>query len=309
MPSPISPSVISDWTPEKAAAFGAAVQSFRHGLQERPMFSDEALIEVLDRYPRDKLGVFTMGEDPVAWRSWRRGLADGLSGEALFEAAQRGRIWLNLREVNAVLEGYAGLAREIFGDIEAATGTRTFRHDVGLLISSPGAQVFYHLDACPVTLWQIRGEKRMWCYPRQAPFVSDEEIERIILRESAEQFAYDPAFDARAETIDMTPGLMVSWPQNAPHRLVNGPMLNVSLSIEYLTPAATMRANVIYANGLLRRRLGARPRLSDGYSAANLAKFGLARTAKALKLQKETGARLAPVFRLEPERPGELLGL
>jgi len=309
MPSPDSTAVIADWTPGKAEAFGKTVLRFRHGLHERPMFSDEGLIEVLDRYPRDKLGVFTMGEDPVAWRSWRRGLADGLSGEALFEAVQRGRIWLNLREVNAVLESYAGLAREIFGDIEAATGTRTFRHDVGLLISSPDAQVFYHLDACPVTLWQIRGEKRMWCYPRQAPFVSDEEIERIVLRESAEQFPYEPAFDAGAEVVDMTPGLMVSWPQNAPHRLVNGPMLNVSLSIEYLTPAATMRANVIYANGLLRRRLGARPRLSDGYSATNLAKFGLARTAKALKLQKDTGARLEPAFRLEPGRPGELLGL
>jgi len=302
--------VVLDWTAEKARAFGSEVLAFRHGLHERPMFSDEGLVEVLDRYPREKLGVFTMGDDPVAWRTWRRGSAEGLTGAQLLEAVARGRIWLNLREVNGALESYAGLAREIFGDIEAATGGKTFRHDVGLLISSPGAQVFYHLDACPVTLWQIRGEKRMWCYPRQAPFVTDEEIERIILRETAEQFAYKPVFDHGAAVVEMTPGVMASWPQNAPHRLVNGPMLNVSLSIEYLTPAAAMRANVIYANGLLRRRLGARPRLAEGVTAGNVAKFGLARAAKAMGMKTaRPAARLAPAFRLDAAAPGEIVAL
>ncbi|HTI65999.1 MAG TPA: hypothetical protein VL460_00480 [Caulobacteraceae bacterium] len=290
--------LIHDWSDAKAEAFGRETLAFRHGLHERAMFSDEGLVEVLDRYPRDKLGVFTMGEDPVEWRTWRRGTAEGLSGAELLEAVKSGRIWLNLREVNAVLDSYAGLAREIFGDIEAHTGVKTFRHDVGLLISSPNAQVFYHLDATPVTLWQIRGQKRMWVYPRQAPFVTDEEIERIVLRETAEQFPYRPEFDAGAQVQEMTPGVMVSWPQNAPHRLVNGPTLNVSLSIEYLTPPAMLRANVIYANGLMRRRLGARPRLSDGYTPANLAKFGLARTAKALKLHKAGATKAAPSFRL-----------
>ena len=180
---------------------------------------------------------------------------------------------------------------------------------MGLLISSPNAQVFYHLDATPVTLWQLRGEKRMWVYPRQAPFVTDEEIERIVLRETAEQFPYRPDFDAGAQVHEMTPGVMVSWPQNAPHRLVNGPMLNVSLSIEYLTPAAMLRANVIYANGVMRRRLGARPKVAEGYTPANLAKFGLARAAKALKLQKATAVKTAPSFRLQPGRPGELAAL
>ncbi|HTK34273.1 MAG TPA: hypothetical protein VL358_03155 [Caulobacteraceae bacterium] len=300
--------LIQDWDAAKAAAFGRETLAFRHDLHHRPMFEDGGLIEVLDRYPRDKLGVFTMGDDPVAWRSWRRGTAEGLTGSELMEAVKAGRIWLNLREVNSVMDSYAGLAREIFGDIEAHTGVKTFRHDVGLLISSPCAQVFYHLDATPVTLWQIRGEKRMWVYPRQAPFVTDEEIERIVLRETAEQFPYRPEFDAGAEVHEMTPGVMVNWPQNAPHRLVNGPMVNVSLSIEYLTPAAMLRANVIYANGVMRRRLGARPKLAEGYTPANLAKFGLARTAKALKLQT-TVAKTPPSFRLSAGRLGEIAEL
>jgi hypothetical protein len=301
--------VVTDWSFDKAQAFGRETVEFRHALHERPMFEDAGLVEVLDRYPREKLGVFTMGEDPVDWRTWKRGAAPDLSGAELMAAVREGRIWLNLREVNHAIEAYADLADEIFADIEANTGTRTFRHDLGLLISSPNAQVFYHLDATPVTLWQIRGQKRMWVYPREAPFVTHEEIERIVLRETAEQFAYRPEWDGSAQVVEMLPGVMVSWPQNAPHRLVNGPMVNVSLSIEYLTPAAMMRANVLYANGVMRRRLGARPRLADGYTAANLAKFGIARAAKALKLQKEVSTRAPPSFRLDAARPGEIRGL
>lgn len=299
--------IISDLTPQKAARFGAEVQSFTHDLQTRPMFDDAGLIEVLDRYPRDKLGVFTMGLDPVDWRSWKRGTAEGLTGEQLFEAVQKGRIWLNLRAVNRELDSYAGLAKEIFAELEAKVpGLRTFGHDVGLLLSSPRAHVFYHLDVLPVTLWQLRGRKTMWVYPKADPFISDEQLERIVLRETAEQFAFDLAWDKAAETYVMEPGLMVSWPQNAPHRLVNDDCVNVSLSIEHQTPEALLRANVIYANGIIRRRIGSRPRLQDGFNAANLAKFGLARALKAAR-KPQTKPAIPPSFRLCERRPGTIL--
>jgi hypothetical protein len=301
-------SILTDLTPEKAASFGAEAQSFNHGLQYRQMFDNAGLIEVLDRYPREKLGVFTMGLDPVDWRSWRRGTADGLSGEQLFEAVQNGRIWLNLRAVNRELPSYANLAREIFSELEGKVpGLKTFGHDVGLLLSSPGAHVFYHLDVLPVTLWQLRGRKTMWVYPTAAPYVSDEQLERIVLRETAEQFAYEPSWDEGAETYVMEPGMMVSWPQNAPHRLVNDQVMNVSLSIEHQTPAALMRANVIYANGLIRRRFGANPRLKDGFNPGNIAKFGFARAMKFAGAKPPAKPTVPPSFRLSDSQPGLLL--
>lgn len=301
-------SVITDWTDEKGRDFTRANLTFAHGLHERPMFSDEGLIEVLDRYPRDKLGVFTMGEDPVAWETWRKGAAGDLSGEQLFEAAMAGRIWLNLRATNEHLPNYAALCDEIFADKAAhAPGVKTFKRDLGLLISSANAQVFYHLDVALVSLWQIRGTKRVWVYPVAEPYVSDEALERIVLRETAEQFAFDPAWDAGAQMHELTPGRMVTWAQNAPHRIENGPMLNVSLSVEFMTPEALMRANVIYANGLMRRRLGARPAIQRGISPLTLGKFALARGAKALNLQKPNPRVLPTSFRLDAARPGELL--
>lgn len=301
-------SVITDWSADKAAAFTQANLAFTHALHERPLFSDEGLARTLDRYPREALGVFTMGEDPVAWQTWRRGAAGDLTGDQLLEAAKAGRIWLNLRETNRYLPEYSALCDEIFADKAAhAPQVRTLKRDLGLLISSASAQVFYHLDVALVSLWQIRGQKRVWVYPVEEPYVSDEALERIVLKETAEQFAYEPAWDAGAQVHDLTPGKMVTWEQNAPHRIENGPMLNVSLSLEFMSPAALLRANVIYANGVLRRRLGARPAIDAGFTAPALAKLAVARAAKALKLQKPNPRVLPTSFRLDAARLGTLL--
>ncbi len=303
-------SVITDWTADRAHDFGSRTLGFRHCLHERSLFDDEGLADVLDRYPRDRLGVFTMGHDPVDWRSWRRGSAGGLDGRALLGAARAGRIWLNLRAVNRYLPDYAALSDEIFADKAAhVPGLTTFKRDVGLLISSPSAQVFYHLDTPLVSLWQLRGVKRVWVYPPAEPCVTPRQLEAIVLRESAEQFDYAPEWDCGADVMDLTPGAMVTWAQNAPHRIENGPMLNVSLSIEFMTPAALIRANVIYANGVLRRRLGLTPKIQARMGLALLAKLALARAAKALRLQTPYERVLPITFDLKESVPGALSSL
>ncbi len=301
-------SVITDWTAAKAAAFARDTLGFTHDLHQRPLFDDEGLARLLDEYPRDKLGVFTMGEDPVAWTTWRRGSAGNLSGDKLLEAAQAGRIWLNLREANRYLPAYAELGREIFAEKEARVpGLKTFKHDLGMLISSANAQVFYHLDVPLVSLWQLRGQKRVWVYPVAEPYVPASALEGVVLRETAEQFAFNPEWDKGAEVFDLTPGKMVTWKQNAPHRIENGPMLNVSLSIEFMTPPALMRANILYANGLLRRRLGADPKVQSAFSPIGFSKLAMARGAKALNLQKPNPRVLPTTFKLDAAQPGVLL--
>jgi hypothetical protein len=296
--------VIADWTSAKAERFTQDTLHFSHELHTRPMFDDAGLEALLDAYPRDKLGVFTMGHDPVDWTTWRRGSPGDLTGAQLLEAAQKGRIWLNLRHTNLHLPQYADLCDEIFADKTAASGVSTFKRDLGVLISSANAHVFYHLDVPLVSLWQIRGEKQVYVYPPGAPYIEPEALERIVLRDTAEQTPFDPAWDAGAQSVRLKPGAMVTWPQNAPHRIVNGPMLNVSLSIEFMTPAALLRANVLYANGVLRQRLGREPLLEPGAGAANMAKLALARMVKASGLQKPN-ARVLPVsFTLDPREPG-----
>lgn len=290
--------IITDWTAEKAANLSHANLAFNHSLHEREMFSDEGLVSLLERYPREKLGVFTMGEDPVDWRSWRRGSPGDLSGEQLLNAARSGRIWLNLRHANDYLPEYAALEEEIFAEKRDRSGLRTFRRDLGMLISSANAQVFYHLDVPLVSLWQLRGQKRVWVYPVAEPCVGEVELERIVLRETAEQMAFEPSLDDVAEVHDLVPGKMVTWCQNAPHRIVNGPMLNVSLSVEFMTPAALIRANVLYANGILRKS-GVRPRIQKAPHPTAIAKFALARAAKAAGLSRTFERTLPETFRLQ----------
>ena len=302
---------VATWDAESSARFGRAELRFRHSLHERAMFSDEGLEEVLDRYPRERLGVFTMGDDPVDWRSWRRGSAErNMTGSRLLEAANTGRLWLNLRRTNDHLVEYSALSDEIFGDMERhVPGLRTFKRDVGLLISSARAQVFYHFDVPNVTLWGLRGEKTLYVYPPHAPFLEDEALERLVLREAAEQVEFDPAWDSRAQVFPMKPGDMISWRQNAPHRVVNGDSLNVSLSLEYMTTDALMKANIVYANAMLRRNAGLQPRVQEGFGPLALAKLGLARAAKVARRNAPERTAPAPSFRLDATEPGMVSGL
>lgn len=299
--------IITDWTDEKAQAFGKDSVSFAHSLHERPMFSDEALAAVLDRYPCESLGIYTMGEDLMDWRSWRRGESAGLSGDKLMEAMKAGRLWLNLRYTNEHLPEYDALCAEMCADQERKVpGLRTFRRDLGLLISSPKAQVFYHLDVPMVSLWQVRGTKTVWLYPRQEPYVPDEHIERMVMRETEGQCAFRPEWDQAAEAVELTPGKAVAWPQNVPHRVANADMVNVSLSLEYMTPAALFRANLFYANALLRRNLGVRrPKVQSRPVPAALAKLALARAVKiAAKTRKTSKTILPATFVVDPGQPG-----
>jgi hypothetical protein len=294
-----------DWPRDVSERFARETLVVNHNLHTRDMFNDAGLVSLLDRYPRDKLGVFTMGSDPVDWRSWQSGKAGDLSGKELLSGVHEGRIWLNLRAANHYLEDYDALASEIFANKEShIRGLKTLKHDLGVLISSPNAQVFYHLDSALVSLWQIRGTKFVRVYNPEAPFARPEQIEAVVLRETAEQIPFDLSWDKAARAVTLEPGMMVTWPQNAPHRIVNGPMVNVSLSLEFMTPQALLRANVIYANGVLRRRFGMDPTIQKGLDPRALTKFGLARAFKAINLQKAHQYKLPMSFDLTKAIPG-----
>ena len=255
--------MIAEWTDEAVAGFETSILRLRHGLHQRPMFSDEGLAGILDRYPREALGAFTMGEDLEDWGSWRRGNVQGLSGDELLRAVQDGRLWLNLRHANLHLPEFAALCDEVAAEKEQRLGIPILNRDLGLLISSPNARVFFHLDVPLSSLWQVRGEKRIWFYPRSEPYVSDAWIERCVLRTAEGQAPFRAEWDEQAVSFPMTPGDMTTWPQNMPHRVDNGAMVNVSLSMEFMTPRALRRARVLHANGVLRRSLGWSPKVQE----------------------------------------------
>ncbi len=296
-----------NWTQEHARRFTRDNLLFDHSLHTSDLFGDEALISLIDRFPREGVEVFTMGYDPATSGQWFFGRRGNLDGRALLEGVKAGRLWLNLRKVNHHDPTVNALCERMFEEIAAKTGVSTLKPDLGLLISSPGAHVFYHLDMPLVMLWQLRGIKTIHVYPAAAPCVRDADLEAVALRESDEQLPFDPAWDRMALIHDLKPGEMMTWVQNAPHRIVNGDMVNVSLSIEFMTPKAIWRANLVYGNGLLRRWFGLKPSLNKRVLWLEPFTVALARIVKLTGGYRGNKSPLKPRFSLDAARPGVLL--
>lgn len=290
----MTPSILTDWSAAKARAFTREPLTFRHRLQERLMFTDAELTQLLRRHPRERLGVYTAGE-----AGWRCGLPGDLSAAELLDAVRQGRLWLQLRGLDRISDDYAGLRGEIVADhARFAPHVRVTGCDLGLVIASPGMQAPYQADLALASLFQIRGAKTVLVYPPAAPYVDDATLERIVLGECAgDAVAWDPAWDAAAQRFELEPGMMLTWPQNAPHRVVCGDSLNVSLSAQFMTPAASARVDVLYANGQLRRRFGMAPALQQGLHPAAVGKAALARLWRTVERERRFPAA-QPQFRL-----------
>lgn len=252
-----------DWSSEEYASFGLVAQVSKHDYHQSPQFDDTALIQLLDNYPRKWLQAFTMGDDPSDSSDWKCVDIDpASSGQDLWNAAKNGRLWFNLTNIEKHSEQFRSLIDGMYthlGEHCPHLKNPSSAYST-LLISSPKAQVYYHLDAEPNMLWHLRGQKKIWIYPEMdTRFVPQHLLEDIYAGEIDENIPYDPAFDDDAEEYLLTPGDVASWPHNGPHRIVNIDM-NVSLATSYSTSAVYKRQYVQLANRFLLRSLGIKAR-------------------------------------------------
>ncbi|MEN3359978.1 MAG: hypothetical protein V7637_3960 [Mycobacteriales bacterium] len=250
------PGSLLTWSAAEAARFGREPLKAGHRLHESALFADEALVELLDRMPPDRLHAYTMGDDPGDHSQWRAVRYPGVSGRDLVEAVRRGRLWLNLLRVQDSDHRYGLLAGRAYEELaDLVPGFAPTSISATVLISSPGAMVHYHADGQPNLLWHLRGRKQVLVYPALDPrFLSTGDLQRIFAGESDEFVPYRRSWDDHAAVLDLAPGEVASWPQNAPHRVVNTVGLNVSLSTEHHTRASARREHVWAANLLLSRQ-------------------------------------------------------
>jgi len=246
------------WTEDEFANFGVTGQVTSHRYHELPLFDRDTLIDLLDAYPRRHLQAFTMGENPCLNDEWRCVDIDPTTtGDELWRAVMNGRLWLNVTHIGEHSRPFADVIASMYRDLghHCPHLENPVPNYSTLLISSPGAQVYYHLDAEPNMLWHMRGRKRLWIYPAMdTQFVPQEFLEDIFAGEIDENFPFDPAFDAQADEYLLQPGDVASWPHNGPHRIVNVD-LNVSLATSYYTPSIYKRQYVQLANRFLLRPL------------------------------------------------------
>ncbi|MCA9240850.1 MAG: hypothetical protein KDA37_11650 [Planctomycetales bacterium] len=263
--------LLDNWTHEQITQLGRGNLVAGHRLHELDLFSDEGILRTLLEHPRSALGVNTMGTDPADRSQWREGLPGDHDPATLLEAVKKGRLWLNLRRVMDFHPEYNQLVNNLYDELEATCpGLHTFNRSANLLISSPTALVYYHMD-CPVNmLWHLRGEKTVWVYPLESGVLSDDTIEGILAGDKSEEVDYHPGLDEIAERYDLKPGQMITWPQHTPHRVVNTSGLNVSLSTEHMTRRAARKNNVYLANRHFRELFGTpfRSTVLDGWKPA-----------------------------------------
>ncbi len=293
---------IVDIGADDARRFSRDTVKLKHRFADTGMFTDDALAALIEAYPRQHLSVNTVTplEDGTLW--WRHGSVEGRSGAEVLEAVRHGRLWIHLQHLQVGAPDYQALVQSAFDGIrEHAPGFKTFKHNSGLLISSPQARVLYHCDIPPIALWHIRGRKRLYLYPDTDEFLANEDRERVVLRETEEEIPYLPAFDAKAQVFDLEPGDALGWKMQAPHRVDNLDGLNVSITTEFFTPETMRFYAVAYANGAM-RRLFNRPARSYAVTGPFAwAKFAFAAAVRASGILKARERIIETSFEVDPD--------
>lgn len=300
------------WSESDYAAFGRKTQLFSHNYHQLPLFETSELIALLDDYPRENLQAFTMGTAPVNRNEWKSvDIAKESTGEDLWRAVEKGRLWLNIISLEQVSRDFGELVKGMYAHLSDRAphlGNLTASYTT-LLISSPSAQVYYHMDESPNMLWHMRGQKRLWVYPAMdLDLVPQNFLEEIYTGEISEFLPYKPEFDQKAESFLLTPGCVVSWPHNAPHRIQNLDM-NVSLTTSFRAPFQQRRALVQKANRYILRNLGIQNRSmrEDGLrSAAKRFSYRAINKIKPFKPTKHPHDDYITDLQIDPNEPNGL---
>lgn len=293
--------IISDWENHYPELFGHHSLRLRHTLSESTLFTDAALIELLERAPRQNYHVTTMDKTGHNPNFKREGQFGDLGGEDILQAVRNGSIWINFQSPHEIKSEYGELLADIYREFEARVpGLKTYKHKMTILISSPKLKVKYHFDLPGQTLWQIRGTKRVYVYPSKAPFLTQNALEKVAINEAHEtDLQYQDWFDDHAEVYELEPGQMLHWPLNRPHRVENHDCLNVSLTTEHWTKPLRNQYAVNYGNAMI-RKLGLR-NLSQRTGPTSL--YPKAAIAAATKLSGIQKKRMKPFiidFEVDP---------
>ena len=296
--------IFKQWEPSSDAVFGYQPIRLEHHLAGHPLFTRQALAELIERYPEDRYMLVNTGQRGGPRKLWQQGKIGKMRGDAVIDAVENGCFWLNLLHANEIDPRYQQLLDEIYAEIHTNVPRHptTYKRICGILISSPKAQVYYHFDTQGNNLWQIAGSKRVYMYPATPPFVTEELVEQITLYHDETSIPYQPWYDDYAKVFDLQAGQMLHWGLNAPHRIENNDELSVSLTTEYVTKEIRRHVLMTCGNGLLRERGLTPSRTMAGPTFyAKAALFAVAK--KSGMLNAKARKRSPITFRLDANGP------
>ena len=309
----MSDDIFASWADDTRRSWNQRPLRLAHRMHQHPALQTQALAALIERYPRSSYALVmtnrrdqTQATASADRKRWREGELGGVPGHEVIDAIARGSLWLNLREVHLQAAEYRDLLQQAYAEISAQVpGFSASALKMGILISSPGAQVHYHCDLPGQLLWQILGRKKVWLYPPEPPYLQTQWLEDIAYTGFEFSLVYDPAFDRTALVFELEPGQMLTWPLNSPHRVDNEDCMNISVTTEHWTPENRRAQKVHLANALLRHRLGI---VAQGRALSGphfWAKAALQAAWRRSPWAQATQQKMRPVeFRLAPSAPG-----
>ena len=152
---------------------------------------------------------------------------------------------------------------EIQADLEEfcrRNGYRLTDSRLGLFISSPRAIAPHHIDEQHTFIAQIRGSKTMYQWPAgNAEVTTPKELETFFAGVTR-KLAIKKEQEHLRTAFDMKPGNGVYIPFAAPHSVINGDEVSISLSIIFNTATTKKLQHIHRANHALRTWLGRAPK-------------------------------------------------
>jgi hypothetical protein len=228
--------------------------TFSHRLLESGLFDDAALARALDDHPADLYDINIFDFDAEGQHVMRTGARGAVSGEQVLKGLSQGNLWMQMRDLTGQSPQFRALIEQAYAEIAGQAGAFAPRSVSGqLLLSAPGAGVPMHADAPWVILFHLRGRKRIWIYPADPEHMPRERMELIVMKQQTEDLPYQRDMDGAAMVFDLEPGMAVSWPLHAPHRVENLDTACLSLTTEFQTWGSRITNGAYYANGVLRR--------------------------------------------------------
>ena len=297
--------MLQGWTNEHSKILAKGVVTFEHGLRDTGLFTDDALIDLLDRHPSELLDVCSRetSPDPKFPGRLRTGDFRDCSGKDLVAAAKEGWIWINMREAMLIYPEYKAILDDMYADFSAASGRKVFTPKGGILITSPVARTPYHFDKTEVVLWHIRGKKRLFVYPLEDKFISDKSFEQTLINPIDDDLPYELAFDDAAQVVDLKEGQAITWPLNSPHRVENSEFC-VSVTTEYSTTESGIKNAAMVANATWRERFGGGSTYSQQSKAGRVVRSVFGRTLRKAGFAVVNRPKDLVTFKIDPNVPG-----
>lgn len=299
--------LVPKWSPAQKAAFGKAPVTFAHRLVETGLFTDEALASALDRCPAALYDINFFDFDADGQHVMRTGARGRMGGAEVLEGLKQGHLWMQMRRATHTTPEWGAAIDQAYREIadQAGGGFKPMGVTGQLLLSAPGAGVPMHADAPYVILFHLRGRKRIWIYPDDEAHMPRRSMEQIVMRQQTEDLPYGRSMDASAMVFDLEPGMAVSWPLHAPHRVENLDTACLSLTTEFQTWPSRITNGAYFTNGLMRRAGLPTVNLDKAPLAARGVLWAASLALKRLNLVKDRIANLDREFDLDEALPAK----